>query len=136
MKTVLLYIIPSLLFAVLDGLWFQIFMKKFAIQKLQPILRMSNESIHVRPLWALTAYALMVLIAVFFLHPRVVIAPTLLQALAFGFLMGICVFGVFDATNGALLKVYPSIFIIVDTLWGGIMYALVALTYYFLARGT
>ncbi len=40
-------------------------------------------------------------------------------------LLGVAVYGVYDATNYATLKNYDPEFAIVDTLWGGILFWLV-----------
>jgi len=37
------------------------------------------------------------------------------------FLMGACVYGVYDATNYATIKDYDPIFAVADTTWGGIL---------------
>jgi uncharacterized membrane protein len=38
------------------------------------------------------------------------------------FILGLCVYGVFDFTNIAIFKNYKWIAAIVDTLWGGILF--------------
>jgi len=48
------------------------------------------------------------------------------------FLLGLCVYGVYDGTNYASLKDYTLTFAILDTLWGGTLFVLVhnALQYF------
>jgi uncharacterized membrane protein len=41
------------------------------------------------------------------------------------FLLGLCVYGVYDSTNYALLKKYSLKVAIMDTLWGGTLFAIV-----------
>ena len=41
------------------------------------------------------------------------------------FILGLCVYGVFDFTNIAIFKNYKWIPAIVDTLWGGILFYIV-----------
>jgi len=41
------------------------------------------------------------------------------------FILGLCVYGVFDFTNLAIFKNYKWIPAIVDTLWGGILFYIV-----------
>lgn len=40
------------------------------------------------------------------------------------FLLGLSIYGIFDATNIAIFKNYDSYIAYVDTIWGGILYAL------------
>lgn len=123
MKTLLMNSAASaLLFAVMDSVWFAIFMKQFAIDKLQPILRMENGKLAAHMPSVFFAYLLMVVIAVVFLVPKVVGSTAIPVAFAYGFIMGICVFGIFDFTNAALLRPYPFSFLVADVLWGGFMY--------------
>ncbi len=44
-------------------------------------------------------------------------------------LLGICVYGVYDATTYALLKDYPLYLACMDTLWGGTLFTLVTYVY-------
>jgi len=48
------------------------------------------------------------------------------------FLLGLCVYGVYDGTNYASLKNYTLTFAVLDTLWGGTLFVLVhnALQYF------
>ena len=49
----------------------------------------------------------------------------LLSCLLFGFLWGIITYGIFDFTNLVLFKKYPLWLAFFDTIWGGIMSAVV-----------
>lgn len=40
------------------------------------------------------------------------------------FLYGVCIYGVYDFTNNALLQQYDWKFAIADTLWGGVLFVL------------
>ena len=40
------------------------------------------------------------------------------------FILGLVIYGVFESTSLALFKKWPYYFVIVDTLWGGILFAL------------
>ena len=44
---------------------------------------------------------------------------------AHAFTIGFCTYAVYDFTNYALLKDYDPLFAIADTVWGGILFALV-----------
>ena len=45
------------------------------------------------------------------------------------FLLGICIYGVYETTNYATLKKWPIRMLIVDTLWGGVLFALTTIIY-------
>lgn len=121
-------IICTVLFAIMDGVWFTFFMNDFAISKIAPILNLEENLLSVRFFEAFMAYALMVISAVFFLDSKTSISKNYFESFMWGALLGICIFGVFDFTNGALMKTYPLSFIIVDTLWGGFMYGIAAIS--------
>ena len=40
------------------------------------------------------------------------------------FILGLVIYAVFESTNLALFKKWPYYFVLVDTLWGGILFAL------------
>ena len=39
------------------------------------------------------------------------------------FLLGFCVYGIYDGTNYAIFKNWPIQFAIMDTVWGGVLFA-------------
>lgn len=39
------------------------------------------------------------------------------------FLLGLCVYGIYDGTNYAIFKNYPIPFAVMDTIWGGVLFA-------------
>jgi uncharacterized membrane protein len=45
------------------------------------------------------------------------------------FLLGIFIYGVYETTNYATLKKWPIRMLIVDTLWGGVLFALTTIIY-------
>jgi uncharacterized membrane protein len=50
------------------------------------------------------------------------------------FILGICVYGVYDATNYALLTNYPLYLAIMDMIWGGILFASTTYLHSFILR--
>jgi uncharacterized membrane protein len=46
------------------------------------------------------------------------------------FLLGIAVYGVYESTNYATFKKWPIYLLFMDTLWGGILFALTTWIYY------
>jgi uncharacterized membrane protein len=49
------------------------------------------------------------------------------------FLLGIVIYGVYDATTYAIFKHWSPVLAIADTLWGGILFALTSAVVYYLA---
>lgn len=52
------------------------------------------------------------------------------SALVWGFLFGICVYGIYDFTNMSTLKDWPLTLSIVDVFWGGFICGLTTLAVY------
>jgi uncharacterized membrane protein len=50
------------------------------------------------------------------------------------FLLGLCVYGVYDTTTYALLTDYPLSLTLMDTLWGGVLFAVVTYSYRLIRR--
>ena len=40
------------------------------------------------------------------------------------FILGVIIYGIYELTNHATIKNWPLFMVIVDTLWGGILYSL------------
>lgn len=45
------------------------------------------------------------------------------------FLLGVCIYGVFEFTNYATISKWPLKLVIIDTLWGGILFSLTTFIY-------
>jgi uncharacterized membrane protein len=76
---------------------------------------MQSGAIRPQILPAVAAYLFLSLGITMFVLPRV---GTLLQAAAFGALYGLVVFGVYEATNMAILQGWSWRVVVVDILWG------------------
>ncbi len=119
------FLISILLFLGLDWIWFNLFMKEFALRELRPLLRLSADgTMNVHMIYAISAYVVMALFFVVFLLPKIR-DTNLPMAIAYSALMGFLVFGIFDFTNAALFRDYPNIFILADVAWGTFLYAVV-----------
>lgn len=49
-------------------------------------------------------------------------------------LLGLVIYGVFDGTNGAILKDWDLKTVLIDTPWGGILFALTTIIYRFISN--
>ena len=43
------------------------------------------------------------------------------------FLLGLCTYGIYDFTNMAIFKDWPINVVVMDTIWGGVLYSLITL---------
>lgn len=50
------------------------------------------------------------------------------------FLLGLCVYAVYEGTNYAIFDQWPAKMVVMDTLWGGILFVLVKYLYHFILR--
>ncbi|MBS1819682.1 MAG: DUF2177 family protein [Acidobacteria bacterium] len=119
-------------FLVLDGLWLGVVMKDFYVRQFASIGRIVDGSL--APIWPAAAlvYVLLGLGVAALAVPR---AESLAGAAAWGALLGLVVYGVYDLTNYATLAQWPVIVTIADIAWGTIACALVAMaTFYVSAR--
>ena len=107
--------IGAVAFMVLDGVWLGLLMKNFYRDQLAPIVRLSNGGI--APNWpaALVVYALLGIGIAVFVIPR---APTVPLAAAYGALLGLVVYGVYDFTNYSTLRQWPFVLTLADAAWG------------------
>lgn len=102
-------------FMLLDGLWLGLVMSGFYKAQLAPIARMAGGGF--APNWpaALLVYLLLGAGVAIFVVPR---AGGAASAAAFGALLGLIVYGVYDFTNFSTLRQYPLVLALVDLAWG------------------
>ena len=129
--TIKLAALGAVTFMVLDGIWLGLLMKHFYREQLAPIVRLANGGI--APNWpaALVVYALLGSGIALFVIPR---AATLPAAAAFGALLGLVVYGVYDFTNYSTLRQWPFALTLADTAWGVLATALASVAVRFVAR--
>jgi uncharacterized membrane protein len=113
--TIKLAAIGAAAFMVLDGLWLGLVMKSFYREQLAPIVRLANGGI--APNWpaAIVVYVLLGTGIALFAIPQ---ASSLWSAAAFGALLGLVVYGVYDFTNYSTLRQWPLVLTLADTAWG------------------
>lgn len=126
---------PALLamlgFMVLDALWLGLLMTSFYTERLASIARMTGGAM--APNWpaAFVVYALLGTGIAVFAIPR---AGQAGSAAAFGALLGLVVYGVYDFTNYSTLRDWPLALALVDTAWGALATALVTLGVWMITR--
>lgn len=107
-------------------LWFIVFDALYIMPQLKTFqtiyLQIQKSPLKVRYRSAIVCYLLLsILIYTFILRPK--------RSIQEAFLLGLCVYGIYDATTYALLKDYPLSTALIDTLWGGILFVLVTYVY-------
>ncbi len=106
-----IYPVTIIIFLLLDA----IYMKGIAYSIFAPMIeRIQKSPMVVNQYGGLIVYILMTILHVHFVPNNV------LQS----FIIGVCVYGIYDFTNYALFKDYTLTASLVDTLWGGILFAL------------
>lgn len=121
MNTLLFSVISLPIFVALDYVWLGILMRSFYIRELGPLARQSIQYPS-----AAIAYCLMAVSVAVFILPRFIGQPVSWKVFALGALLGVVIYGVYDFTNHATLTHWSSRFMIVDILWGGVVYGLTA----------
>lgn len=105
--------ITSIILLALDAVYLSASQTIFAEQ----VAQVQRVAMNVRLTGAIACYALLILgLNYFILFEQ----KTVLDA----FLLGIIIYGVFDSTNYALFKHWKPTIALMDTLWGGILFAL------------
>lgn len=121
----------SLIFlGLFDFIWLGLIMKSFNNQQLQGIARFQNGQMDPLKIPALLTYLLMALIVTVFALPKVG-GESLPMSFAYGALLGLCAYGIFDLTNLSIMKDYPQTFALVDITWGTFLFGLTTLAYRF-----
>ncbi len=114
---------PAALLLTLDALWIGGYMgKKYN----EMIPRIQNELMDVKPVYAIFAYALMILGLYQFVLPNIRKTSKLHDSIKYGFLFGIIVYGIYDFTCAAVFKKWDNKLAFIDMLWGGFLFSIVA----------
>jgi len=120
LKSVREVLISIVALLVLDGIYIYLTHKIFADQ----IVNVQRVVMTLKPMGALVCYVLLIAGLNYFIIQRNRSIPE-------AFFLGLVIYGVYDSTNYATLKKWESSVAIMDTLWGGSLFALTtAITYY------
>ena len=121
-KHVKVIVLSIVLFLVLDALFIGAMMKNW--QSL--LLRVQGEKLEVKMLSAIGAYIVMVLAWVYFVYKPYLIHKNIWTAVKTGAVLGFVIYGIFELTNHAIIKKWDFSFVVMDTVWGSVLYALVS----------
>lgn len=132
LMTLIAAAISFVIMIVLDLMWFH-GMSWFYKDRLASILRLKDGNVD-QVLWSgALVYVLLVLGIYFFVLPRTTVGGWR-NALFYGAIYGLVVYGVYGTTNHAVLQTWPAEVMIVDTLWGITSCACGSLVFYLLTR--
>jgi uncharacterized membrane protein len=118
MKTALLFLLVLPIFLLLDLVWLGVIMKGFYSQELGDLARRQGDAL--APRWgaAVLVYLLIPAGVVLFVRPLLGADATLWQALAWGAVYGLVLYGVYDLTNLAVLDRWTVRMTVADIAWG------------------
>jgi uncharacterized membrane protein len=110
----ILFLISAILFVVIDFAYLNLIRKYFENQ----VKSVQGSPLQVNFLGAILCYIFLIFGLNYFIIKS---KRTPYEA----FLLGILIYGVYETTNYALFKKWSIFTVILDTLWGGILFALV-----------
>ena len=106
-------LVSAIIFVCLDLTYLKIFGNYYSKQ----VARVQGSEIKVNYLAAIITYILLIIgLNYFIIRPR--------RSVSDAFLFGLIVYGVFEGTTWAIFKNWSPISVIIDTLWGGTVFAL------------
>ena len=106
-------LISAILFIFIDSVYLQLIRSYFEKQ----IQDVQGSAIKVNFLGVSLCYIFLIIgINYFIIKPR--------KSVTDAFLLGIVIYGVYETTNYALFKKWSLLTVFIDTLWGGILFAL------------
>ena len=112
-------VLTSVIFLLLDACYITLTKSAWDIQ----IASVQRVSMQVRPVGAIVCYILLILgLYYFILRTR--------RSPLDAFLLGLLIYGVFESTNYAIFKKWEWKIAVMDTLWGGAVFALTTVAIY------
>ena len=108
------FIILSIIILVLDTVYLSNFGAK-------PFLKMVEKIQNEKTVLKFSAAGMAYILLILAMHQFIIKDPTNYQK---AFILGIIIYGVFDATNMAIFNKYDYKIAIQDTLWGGILFVI------------
>ena len=114
------YIVPSFAMLGLDSIYLSTVGKLIYSRVVKNI---QGEELKVNMYGAIITYVLLLFVLYKFIISK-------RESLQNAFILGVCIYGVFDFTNYAIFEKYSLTAALVDTLWGGVLFYLTTLVTY------
>ena len=106
-------LVSAIIFVCLDALYLNLFKDYFSKQ----VQNIQGSKIQVNYLAAIICYIFLIIgLNYFIIKPK--------RSVNDAFLFGIVIYGVYETTNWAIFKNWSALSVVIDTLWGGILFAL------------
>jgi uncharacterized membrane protein len=113
-------LVSAIIFVSLDAVYLNLFKNYFSKQ----VQAIQGSKIEFNMLAAVICYIFLIIgLNYFIIRPR--------RDVSDAFLFGIVIYGVYETTNWAIFKNWTALSVIIDTLWGGTLFALTT----FIMRG-
>lgn len=125
------FLYVSLLALVIDFAWIQWIMKSKYVEMI-PKIQKSPLTIRYIPVFL--SYLTIIFPIVFFTLPNIRKESRWKDSLFYGGLLGVFMYGMFSFTNYALIKNWTLEVVMLDTIWGGILYTIVSYIASFLTK--
>ncbi len=110
----ILFLVSAILFVTIDFFYLNLIKNFFANQ----VKAVQGSPMQINLLGAILCYIFLIFgLNYFIIKPK--------KSAYDAFLMGLLIYGVFETTNYALFSKWSILTVIIDTLWGGILFALV-----------
>jgi uncharacterized membrane protein len=107
-----IFLFTAIVFVALDFMYLNLIKNYFSKQ----IISVQGEKLTVNFLGAAICYILLITgLNYFIIEPK--------KSVYDAFLLGIVIYGVYETTNYSLFKNWSILTVIIDTLWGGILFA-------------
>lgn len=118
-----LMLISAIIFITIDSIYLNLIKNYFKKQ----IQSVQGSSIQINFLGAALCYLFLIIgINYFIIKPR--------KSISDAFLLGLVIYGVYETTNYSLFKNWSILTVFMDTLWGGILFAITTYLVYLLSK--
>jgi uncharacterized membrane protein len=128
------YFIALAVLVPVDFLWFGVLMKGLYLGELQSIARMKDGRFAPNLIAGVLAWAVIPLGIILFAVPHLTPDGSVLDALKWGGLLGLCSYGMYDLTNLSTLRGFSLKLALIDVAWGTALTAAVTTVVWLVAK--
>ena len=116
-------LISAIIFITIDSIYLNLIKNYFKRQ----IQSVQGSAVQINFLGAALCYIFLIIgINYFIIKPH--------KSISDAFLLGLVIYGVFETTNYALFKNWSILTVVMDTLWGGILFAITTYLVYLISK--
>jgi uncharacterized membrane protein len=113
------YLLSAIIFVILDGFYINMIKGYFNEQ----ISKVQGSNVQIKMIPTAITYVFLIFILEYFIISKK-------EKFQTAFLLGFCIYAVYEFTNYSIFKNWTLMTVIMDTIWGGILYGLTTyLTY-------